>query len=366
MIPNYKPTITKKDLENVLDSLIDDDLLTGNISRSLEANFAAFIQRKYALTFNSANSAFYSLWKGLNLQATDEVIIPSYYSPVTLSSLRLFPAQILILDFDKEGFYYNEELLLEKVGNNSKVVLIPHLYGDIRFFEKIPILKKKYPQLIIIEDVSHSLGGIIHENGENYMSGMRGDIVFCSLSDDSIITTGGGALLATDQHKWLQSWNDLRNFRHSYANIKRKKASENETMEFFDMQMADFQAALGITQLKNLQKFNERRKEIAELYRKVLVRTKHKFLTISEQPVSHKFPVVLDTEAEPIITRAKKQKIDILYQSFYPLHGLLQLPKEEFRSSERLFQRLIEIPIYPHMRKRDVEQVIEFLSSIPG
>ncbi len=359
----HKPVLTKKDLENVLDSLIQDNLLTGNVSRLLESSLADTVQKKYALTFPSLASAFFSIWGSMAIEPGDEIILPSLYGPTIVSTLKLYQAKPVLVDFDREGFYYNEEKLLESCNSKTRAILVPHLYGDIRFHFSLSQIQEKFPKVYIIEELSDCLGAV-SEVGNPI--GKGSSIALLYLSDHNIITTGNGAALITDNLRLINAWKSMRHTSIDRNMIKKMSSEELSKLDFFDFQMADFQAALALAQLKNLAKFNQRRQEIANLYRQVLAKTTHKFLSKEEQPVPHRFPVVLQVSPEDVIQRFRKRKVEIGYGTYYPLHRLFQMEDDLWRQADRLYNRVIELPLYPQLSKKEVDLVLEVLSSLPG
>jgi dTDP-4-amino-4,6-dideoxygalactose transaminase len=361
IIPFHKPPLSKKDLENVLDSLIAEDLLTGKICHTLETSLAETAGRKYAVSVNSFTAAFHLIWVCLNLQSDDEVIIPSYYNAQVLNSLNLVQAKTVVLDFDRQGFFYNEEQLMKSINEHTRALVAPHMYGDTRI---MPLLEKikANNNIAIIEDLSHCFG---YKSQDKSSPGSFGSFSIISLVDDAIITTGNGASVFTDSQKMYLRLKDLRS-NEIKGNFYQKGIKENE-MPYearFDYRLADFQAALALAQIKNLLRFNQRRNEIAEIYRKSLVKTGHRFLHIDEQPLAFRFPIILASDAETALARLRKERIKVRYRVFHPIHKILGLSSESFFQTERLYNRLLEIPLFPQMTKKDVDRVIQVFAKI--
>lgn len=355
-----KPTLTKKDLENVLDSLIQDELLTGSVCKDLEQLFSAKLGIKQALALNSLTAAYHVLWLAMDLSHESTVILPSYYQPYVLSSLLYVGARPRLLDYDKEGFFYNEQQLLDALTDDVAAVVLPYVYGDRRGALQINKIRQKKPDVHIIEELTHSFGA---QNSDGRPLGALGSVAVLSLTDDSIVTTGNGALLATDNLKIINRARETSRL-PNWSSRKQEDTTHKSLQQRFDYRMADFQAALAITQIKNIHKFNQRRGEIAELYRKVLGRTANRYLFAEDQPVPFRFPVILDSAADAALRRFRQDKIRVRHQSTWPLHRVQQLERNQFRQSERLYQRVIELPIYPQMSKKEVNRVLNALSRL--
>lgn len=363
IIPFHKPPITKKDLENVLDSLITDDLFTGKVCHNLENIISQLSGKKYVLSVNSLTAAYHLIWLVLSLDNNSEVITPSYYNGKIISSLGLVKSKPVVLDFHKDGFHYDNDELKSTVNENTRAVLIPYMYGDLRNQESINAIRDmSRGNVTVVEDLTHCLGNF-EEEPQKQIKG--GDISIVSLADDSIITTGNGALILTDVQKLYLRLKELRGNSINGNLFQKDNPVDGRPFDIrYDYKMADFQAALALSQVKNLKKFNERRKEIATLYRKVLLRTDHKYLHEEDQAVSFRFPVILSTSLETALSRLRKEKIKVRHKVYYPIHRLLGLSGEKYYQTNRLYQKLLELPIYPQMRKKEIDRIIQVISKL--
>ena len=78
IVPN-KPTITRKDLEGVLNCLVNDELISGAPVKGFESSLANLTELKYSLATNSVTSAYHLIYKALEIDTNSEVIIPSFF-----------------------------------------------------------------------------------------------------------------------------------------------------------------------------------------------------------------------------------------------------------------------------------------------
>ncbi len=99
-IVSYKPTITRKELESVLDCLIDEKLARDTLKK-FESLFSDITKIKYSLATNSLTSAYHLVFKCLEINGGDEVIIPSYFDVAPLSALSLSGGRAVLVDVEK-------------------------------------------------------------------------------------------------------------------------------------------------------------------------------------------------------------------------------------------------------------------------
>ncbi len=336
-IVSNKPTITRKEMEGVLDYLMNGDLAGSSLVKQFENNVCALINQRHALAVNSSTSAYHLAYKSLDLRANDEVIIPSFFDLAPLSALTLTGASPVIVDAEDSSFVPSLAQIKEKITPRTKAIVTGHLFG-------FPINIEDLLQLNIpvIEDISHIIG----YNFENTPA--SGTIRIASFSPGSIITTGNGGIALTNNSRLFAAMRDHREAQPDNLNIS------------YDYTMNGFQAAIGINQLSRLRDFIKRRKEIAKLYYESIKFTSHKTMYhYNEEFVFHSFPVLFDSPSEKTETYWKKNKIEVKRPVTTPLHRYLKLKPMDYPNSERLSNKLFSLPIYPSLTKKEIEKILK-------
>ena len=340
-IAPVKPTITRKDLESVLDSLINDELTTGNILSHFEASLSELLEIKYSLATCSLTSAYHLVFRALDLCDSDEVIIPSFFHQAPLSALSLTGATPVLVDNEKDSLFPSPELIRERITEKTRAIIVGHTFGfhfDINSLEGINIP--------VIEDISHAIG----TEYDDVPAGSKGSFTVASFAPSMIITTGNGGIVMTTNSRHYSVMRDCRGL--------------NDSSLSYEYSMTDFQSAMGLSQLKNLQDFIRRRREIAGIYYNALRITPHKTpLQYSDTGAYQSFPVIFSGPSDRVTRHFKKAGVTIFRPVPVPLHSMLGIKGLDFPNSERMSKKLYILPMYPSLTKKDIESVSKAVSS---
>ncbi len=333
-IVSNKPTITRKEMEGVLDCLVNGELISGDSVKSFENSMSAAVKLRHSLATNSATSAYHLAYKALEIGSSDEVIIPSFFELAPLSALTLTGASASIIDIEENSFSPSLDNIKAKINVKTKAIVVGHLFGfptDIQ-----GLLELNIP---IIEDISHAIGANFNEKGS-------GSIQIASFAPGCLITTGNGGMALTNNSRSFSLMKDARDNNSKSLNIN------------YDYCLTDFQAAMGIHQLYRLQDFIKRRREIAKLFYDSIKFTTHKTLYhYSDDFVFQSFPILFDSPSDKAESYWKKCRIEVVKTIPAPLHKYLKLRPMDYPNSERLANKLFSLPIYPTLTKREIERI---------
>jgi len=339
-IVSIKPTITRKEIESVLDCLINIELLKGNTVKNFEECISILVGMKYTLATNSLFSAYHLTFKALNIGIGDEVIIPSYFDLAPLSALSLTGGDAILVDIDEGGVIPSIKEIERKITEKTKAIVIGHTFGFYANIEEIQMLN-----IPIIEDISHIFGA---ENDE-FPIGDSGTITVASFSPGCMITTGNGGIALTNKQRYYSA---MRNMRDMSENT-----GDNSNISY-DCCLTDFQGAMGISQLTRLQDFIERRRDIARQYYDAMKVTPHKLLyNYSDSFLFQSFPIIFDVPSDKVERYWKKNNIEVFKPISKPLHKYLGLESRDYPNSERLSKKLYSLPIYPTLTRKEVEKI---------
>jgi len=337
-IASYKPTITRKELESVLDCLINDEFSKSAV-RNFESSLSTFIGVKYALATNSITAAYHLAFTSLGVSEGDEVIIPSYFEGSPLNALSLTGGTAVLVDTEEGSLAPSLTQIKEKITSRTKALVIGHLFG-------IPINSIPFKELSlpIIEDISHVLGASPEGDAD-----IQGTITVASFTPAMMITTGNGGMVLTDNSRMYATMRDFRGARSGAIS--------------YDYCMTDFQGALGTSQLAKLQSFIKRRREIARIYSDALKFTSHNPLfRYNDTYVYQSFPILFDAPNSEVEKYWKKNRIEVYHPISDPLHHYLSRDTMEYPNSSRLARKLYSLPIYPTLSKKEIERIAKLLA----
>ncbi len=383
MIPYGKQEISQQDIDEVVEVLQSDFLTQGPQVPAFEKALIDHTSAQYAIAVNSATSALHIACLALGLKEGDWL----WTSPTTFvasANCGLYcGAQVDFVDIDPRT--YNmcpkrlEQKLIEAKTHNTlpKVVVPVHLCGQPCDMKAISRLAKEYG-FKIIEDASHAIGGRYHDKPVGNCE--YSDITVFSFHPVKIVTTAEGGAALTNREELANKMMLLRSHGITRESDLMTEPSHGgwyyQQVELgFNYRMTELQAALGVSQMRRLDKFVAARHELSERYTQLL----------SGQPVIlphqlentysglHLFVVRLNLNE---ISLSHRQVFDELRASgigvnlhYIPVHIQpyyrdMGFSIGDFPESERYYQEAISLPMFHGMTKAQQDIVVNTLKHI--
>jgi perosamine synthetase len=335
-INHSKPTIEFEDINKVTETLSEGNLATGkNVNEFIEY-LSSYIEKDFGIATNSGTNALHLALRALNTKKGDEIIIPSYICASVWNSIRYCNASPVLVDINKEDYNISFEDTIKKISQRTKAIIAPHMFGNpIKNIERFTELK-----IPIIEDCATAVGA----EHNNKKIGSFGDIAIFSFYATKMMTSGTGGMILTSKQDIYKRLLDMTQY------DKREDLGES-----YNYIMNDFQAALGLSQLKKLNKFIERRKKIAQRYSELLENSEFR---IPEAKENIFFRYIIEHhEKEKLLKNLKKRGVTAEKPVYKPLHNYLKLPNKEFPNTTKAYNRAISLPIYPSLTNKEVESI---------
>jgi perosamine synthetase len=232
----------------------------GEFIKKFEQQFATYIGRQSGIAVANGSAALDIAIQALQLNAGDEVIMPTFtiISPA-VSVVRAGAVPVLV-DSDPVTWNMDVQQIEAKISPRTKAIIVVHIYGLPVDMDPVLVLCEKY-NLKLIEDAAEVHG----QTYKGKMCGSFGDISIFSFYPNKHITTGEGGMIVTDDDKLKQRCQKLRNL-----------AFEPNGRRFihyelgWNYRMTNMQAAIGLAQLENISKHLNRKREIGNLYNVLL------------------------------------------------------------------------------------------------
>ncbi|MEH6393558.1 UDP-4-amino-4,6-dideoxy-N-acetyl-beta-L-altrosamine transaminase [Pseudoalteromonas sp.] len=379
VIPYGKQTISQSDIDAVIDVLKSDWLTQGPAVPAFESAIAEYCNANYACATNSATSALHIACLALGVSKGD-IVWTSPISFVASSNCALYcGAEVDFVDIDLDTGNMSvgaleEKLTIAKQNQRLPKVVIPvHLAGQSCDMAAINKLAKEYG-FKVIEDASHAIGA--KYKGKPVGSCNYSDITVFSFHPVKIITSAEGGMAVTNCAELNKKMSRLRS--HGITNIPEEMTEPShgpwyyQQLELgFNYRMTDMQAALGLSQLKQLDNFVSVRNDIAITYNHAFANSTVAHLTQSNDCYSsyHLYIVRLTQcnieKHKSVITGMREQGI-IAHLHYIPIHlqpyyQALGFSEGDFPNAETYYKQAVTIPLHPTMTADEQQFVINTL-----
>ncbi len=369
-IPYGKQTIDEDDINSVVEVLKSDFLTTGPKIKEFENELCKYTNAKYCVAVANGTAALH-LASLVLLNKGDKVITTPNSFVATSNSILYVEAKPIFVDIKEDG-NIDLDLCEEKLKKDSsiKAIYIVNFSGNIVNQKKLKYLKDAY-NIKILEDCAHSLGATFE--GIKAGSCENSDCSILSFHPVKHITTGEGGAVTTNSKEIYEKLLELR-----AHGIKRLPDFATWYYEMhslgFNYRITDMQAALGISQLKKLDSFVKRRKEIALKYDKALLNSVVKPLYSFNQNSSYHLYVVKVDFSNLSISKIeffdKMREKNIGLQLHYipinkqPYYKSLGYGDEITPIMEKFYEECFSLPMYTSLRDEEQEYVIKILFEV--
>lgn len=373
------PSITQEEIDEVVTTLKSGWLTTGKKSKLFEEHFAEYIGTKYAVAVSSCTAALFLSLIVNDIQPGDEVITTPFTFISTANVIHHLRAKPVFVDIDEATYNIDPNLIEKAITKKTKALLPVHYSGQSCDMKRIMDIAQRH-NLHVIEDAAHAIGAEYY--GKKV--GSLGNLTCFSLFPTKNITTGEGGLITLNDEKKTVRLEQLRLHGMSKDGWKRYSKEGSWYYEVFEagykFNLPDILAAIGLIQLKRLDKLNKKRAKLVEYYLKNLRNIPGiKTLKIMPNMKSswHIFPVWVNKETlgidrNQLIKELWKRNIGASVH-FIPLHlqpfyqKNYNYKKGDFSIAEKVFEGILSLPLFPSMKMKDIDDVISAIKdSIPS
>lgn len=257
-IPLMQPYITEKTKQRVCDVLDSGYLTDGPVTRELEKTVADFIGVPHCMAVTSCTTGLEIALRCLGIGPGDEVVVPNYTYPATATAVLMVGATPVIVDVDPDTMNIDYDAAEAAVTERTRAVIPVSLFGNPLDHRRLNSMKEKHG-LYILEDSACSLGSSF----DGVMTGAHADIAVFSLHPRKFITTGEGGLVTTNNPDWAD-W--MLSFKHFGMDANNGTLSPEFVRMGTNSKLSNIQAAVGLTQMEEVDALLARRIELAQRY----------------------------------------------------------------------------------------------------
>lgn len=374
-IPYGKQSVDEDDIQAIVDVLKGDYLTTGPNVVAFEEALVELTGAKYAVAISNGTSALHAACYAAGITEGDEVITTPITFAASANAVLYCGGTPVFADINPETYNIDPSSIKEKITNKTKAIIAVDFTGQAVEVDEIKAICEKY-NLVFIEDSAHSIN--TEYKGEQI--GSLADMTTLSFHPVKTITTGeGGAILTNDE----AYYNKMLLFRSH--GITRDEAllshmpykGFNEQIALgYNNRMTDFQAALGVSQLKKIKAFSARRSEIVKQYDEAFESVPEITIQkeIEESNTSrHLYVIRLNTELLTVgrdeiygALTAENIGLQVHYMPVYwhPYYQELGYEKGLCPNSEALYEQIFTIPLYYSLTDDEVKLVITAVNKV--
>jgi len=372
-----RPTLEAEEIEAVAAVLRSGWITTGPRTAEFEALFRERLGAPHAIALNSATAGLHLAVASLDLEPGDEVIVPSLTWASTANVVELCGGRPVFADVERDTLNLDPEDVKRRLGSRTRAIIPVHFAGQPADLDALRALAAERG-IAVIEDAAHAVGAA-HRGVESGASGELGVFSFHPIKN---VTTGeGGMVICRDDERArrirLLSFHGVS--KNAWSRYERGSPPQYDVLEpGFKYNMMDIQAALGLCQMRKLERFNRRRAELAARYDALLREIPEvEPLGRVDYPVDHAwhlYVVRLDLDAVTLDRNAFMQALGERRIGtglhFVPLHltryyreryahARGDLPRTEYNGD-----RIFSLPLHPGLEDADVDDVVDALREV--
>lgn len=375
MIPYGRQSISQDDIDAVIEVLRSDFLTQGPVVSRFESAVAEYCSVEFGIAMNSATSALHVACMALELGPGDVLwTVPNTFV-ASANCARYCGADVDFVDIDPVTWNMDVHALEGKLkrakaaGKLPKIVVPVHFAGQSCDMKRIAVLAKEFG-FRVIEDASHAIGGSYA--GKPIGNCEYSDIVVFSFHPVKIITTAEGGMAMTRDSRLAQRMQELRS--HGITRDPARMQGESHGSWYYQQidlgynyRITDLQAALGLNQMKRLDAFVARRRELVARYDAMLAGDSAIRIPGRQEgsdPAWHLYVVRVPQRVRRTAFDALREAgigVNVHYIPVHtqPYYQALGFSCGDYPESERYYSEAITLPLYPDLSEAQQNFVVD-------
>ena len=379
---NYGRHLVEEDDIEAVNQILRGDLITqGPMVAEMESAIAEKVGARHTVLVNSGTSALHIACLAAGLSPGDRGVTSALTFVASANAFVYCGAEPSVLDIDADGLGMEPSRLADHLRRwpDTKVVM-PVLFAGLAY--KSREIREIAGDRIVIEDASHALGAA-YEDGKPVGSCAYADMTVFSFHPVKPITMGEGGCVVTNDSELAHRLRLHRSHgierqadgfrRGGYEDGRIEQWYYEQQTIGFNYRITDIQAALGLSQLKKLERFTRRRREIAQYYDEAFadlncISLPQKHPDHRARSSHHLYIVLFDFDAigkkrQQFLQHIGKQKVgaQVHYIPIYrhPFYESREgMGRSDFPTTENYYERCLSIPLFPDLTDEEIERVI--------
>ncbi len=374
-LPYGRQWLDEEDIRQVVQTLKSPFITQGPAVDQFEAAVAQYTGAKFAAAFSSGTAALHGACHAAGLGKEDEVLTTPITFAASANCALYVGARPVFADIDRRTYNMDPSLIESMITERTKAIIPVDFSGQPADLEPIMKIAEKH-DLVVIEDAAHALGAVYR----NRRVGTLADMTMFSFHPVKLMTTGEGGVITTDNREIHEK---LKRFRSHGITKNPDEMGRSEGPWYYEMtdlgynyRMTDIQAALGISQIKKIDRFLSLRNQWAQLYQQAFSDMDGIIPPYQPDDVRsgwHLYVIRLEQEKLKAgrkeifeALRAENIGVHVHYIPVYwhPYYEKLGFLKGLCPQAEAYYQTAITLPLFPKMTRYDVETVIAAVNKV--
>lgn len=369
----FKPSVGEEELANIRDVFERGWLGLGPLVERFEKEWTQYIGASASVGVNSATAALHLAVTAAQVPAGSKVLVPAITFVATATAALYNRLTPVFVDVDEDTLSMSLEDLQKKVTPDCAIVIPVHMGGHPVPMDTLNEFAKRH-KLFVIEDCAHCAGGVY----KGKKLGTWGDIGCFSFEEKKCMTTGDGGMISSNQpelieplrpYRWVgidkDTWKRSAEYTSSNGRDSRHWYYEVSVLGY-KYNMNDLMAAIGLAQLRKLDKMNERRRQIIQRYLDGISRCQgiRPLLPYRLRDNAYWIFGVRCEQRDELILHLKRKGIatSVHYMPL-PMHPLFRSSKAIVPVAERVWNSMITLPLFPDLKDSEVDYVVEALQA---
>ena len=395
-LPYGRQTIDDDDIAAVAAVLKSDFLTTGPVVEAFESALAKEVAARHVTSCSSGTAGLHLALAALGIGPGDAVVVPSVTFVATANVVRHLGAEVIFADVDPDTGLMGRDQFRAALNAASdaqvKAAVPVHLNGQCADLDAVADMARERA-ISIVEDACHAIGTRYLSNGKEVPVGSCQHDGMCVFSFHPVktIAMGEGGAVTTNDDSLHATVTRLR----SHGLVRNGATFDNPELAFdserrpnpwyyelpepgFNYRASDIHCALGLSQLKKIERFIARRRALADAYDALLAPLAPVVRPVGRvpgcNPAWHLYVVFIDfgqigLSRAAVMGRLREAGIGTQVH-FVPVHRQPYFEKRYGRrnlpGANAYYERCLSLPLFPGMRDENVERVVEALKQIPG
>jgi perosamine synthetase len=360
-----KPWIDRADERAVLEVLRSGQLALGARSADFERELAAYVGTRHAIAVSSGTAGLHLAILAAGVQRGDEVVTTPFSFVASTNCFIYEGARPCFVDIDPDTLMPTAEAMAAAVTPRTRALLSVDVFGNPADADGLRRVARRHG-LTLVEDACEALGS----EYKGRRAGSLGDVAVFGFYPNKQITTGEGGMVVTDRPKWAATVRALRNQGREVHD-----AWLTHSRVGFNYRLDELSAALGLSQLRRIDKLLKARERVAEAYR---VRLSRMELLEPPRPVPtttrmswFAYVIRLSPELHRDEVMRALAKRDVPTRGYFsPLHlqpayrERFGFREGQFPVTEEMSRRCLALPFHPRMTQAEVDAVCDALEAV--